>query len=152
VLPTARAAEQIRRIADGFGRKAVVWRYDTVLFSTMTSGEFHVRNFEGIARMLEGAVDEVVISFAHIYRKAERKLSRAAAKHGFSWTDPPDAEKVRLALQLAQCAEARGIRLTVCAQNKYLAGGATPARCVDAERLSEVAGCRITAPLKGKSP
>lgn len=50
---------------------------------------------------------------------------------------------------LVQAAGDRRIQLSVCSQKKYAAGGAQEATCVDAYRLSEVAGYPIKAKRKG---
>ena len=80
------------------------------------------------------------MSFAQVYRKTLRNLNWAADEFGFSWEDPPDETKFKLASELAAIALAHGIRLRMCSQDKYLAEGVTPARCIDSERLSRVAG------------
>jgi len=152
VQGAAPAAETMRRLAGEHGAAALVWRYDPILATSLTPPDFHRANFERLARRLEGAVDEVVISFAHIYRKTRRNLAAAARASGFEWEDPPAAEKRALTAALAEAAAARGMALTVCAQNDYLAGAAAAARCVDAGRLSRVAGRTLTAPRKGNRP
>lgn len=152
VVPPESAATHMRTLAGRYGPRVAVWRYDTILFSSMTDKDFHRRNFEDLARRLEGATDEVVVSFAQIYRKTERNLNRAGREYGFSWTDPADEEKLRLLEDLASMARARGMQLTVCSQRKYLTPGVDDARCIDAERLSSVAGRRIDARLKGNRP
>jgi hypothetical protein len=146
------AASQIRALADAYGPRAVVWRYDPVLIADLTPPDKHLAIFGALANALEGAVDEAVISFAHIYKKTRRNLDRAAAREGFSWRDPGVAEKQELAAGLAEIAASRGMRLTVCAQPDHLAGGAVAARCIDAERLSDVAGRPIAAKQKGNRP
>ncbi|MDP1008110.1 DUF1848 family protein, partial [Klebsiella pneumoniae] len=64
----AEAVRQIRGVAETYGPRAVVWRYDPILFSSLTPPEFHLENFEHLAGSLEGHTDEVVISFAQIYQ------------------------------------------------------------------------------------
>ncbi|MCR3884727.1 MAG: DUF1848 domain-containing protein [Methanothrix sp.] len=146
------AVRQIRAVANAFGPKAAVWRYDPILFTSLTPPEFHVRNFEHLASALEGATDEVVISFATIYRKAARNLDLAAQKFGFTWMDPPDGAKLDLAARLVEIAKSHGMSLSVCSQRKYIVPGAKAARCVDARRLAAIGGRPIRARLKGKRP
>jgi len=148
----AGAVRQIRAVAEAYGPKAAVWRYDPILFTSLTPPEFHVRNFEHLASALEGATDEVVISFATIYRKAARNLDLAAQKFGFSWEDPPDGAKRDLAARLVEIAKFRGMNLSVCSQRRYVVAGARAARCVDAPRLAAIGGRPIRARLKGKRP
>jgi len=139
----------LREIGGAFGRRVCVWRYDTVAISSLTPPDFHLRNFERLARALSGATDEVVISFLHPYKKTVRQMDNAARRLGFQWRDPPTEKKKSLAAALAQIAKSQNIQLSICAQREYLVPGATDAHCVDAERLSEVAGRKISAGSKG---
>ncbi|MGQ9917398.1 MAG: DUF1848 domain-containing protein [Bryobacteraceae bacterium] len=152
VIPAAKALEQMHRLAREVHPLCPVWRYDPVLFTSLTPAEFHLENFERLAGGLEGAVDEVVISFAQIYAKSRRNLDAAARKHGFHWSDPPDDAKRELAGRLARTARRHGMRLTVCSQPDYLAAGAEESRCVDARRLAAISGERLVAPQKGNRP
>ena len=152
VTDADRAIGHMHDLVSEFGPRAGVGRYDPVVATSMTPPGWHVGNFTRLADRLAGATDEVVISFAHIYRKTRLNMDAAARLHGFAWDDPPDHEKRDLLRRLTAVAAARGIRLTVCSQDAYLVPGATPARCIDAERLSDVAGRPIAARRKGNRP
>lgn len=152
VTHSEQAIEDLLALAHAYGGRAGVWRYDPILCSTLTPPEWHLRNFARLAGALAGAVDEVVISFAHIYRKTRRNLARAAQGAGFRWWDPPEDDKRALIAGLAQVAADRGIRLTLCAQPPLVVPGAGEARCIDTQRLSDVAGRPIEAPERGNRP
>ena len=145
----AQAVADMRRLRADFGPRVAVWRYDPVLLSDLTPPDWHRANFRALAADLAGSTDEAVISFAHAYRKTMRNLDAAAARHGFAWTDPEDSVKRDLAAELAAIAAEHGMRLTVCAQAAYTGDGAEAARCIDADRLSDVAGRPIAARTKG---
>ena len=119
-------------MADRFGGQAVVWRYDPILVSDLTPVDWHRRNFLTLARQLNGAVDEVVCSFAQLYRKTERNLSRRMGEG--SWRDPPLDEKRCLLFELSAMAAENGMRLTLCTQPALSEFSAT--RCIDGRRLS----------------
>ncbi|MGB8273697.1 MAG: DUF1848 domain-containing protein [Alphaproteobacteria bacterium] len=152
VPESARACEHMRRMAGTFGPDAVVWRYDPVLVTSLTARDWHRENFSRLARQLEGATNEVVISFAHFYAKTRRNLAAAARLFGFSWEDPEADWKRRLAAELAQIAAGHAMTLGLCAQPEYREGEAYDARCIDAGRLSRIAGRPIAAKLKGNRP
>ncbi len=152
VIDPLQAVAQIRRLSAEVHPLCPVWRYDPIVFSSATPPDFHLANFERLAAQLEGATDEVVVSFAQIYRKTRRNLDAAARLHGLEWYDPPDEAKLRLVSQLAAIARSRGIGLTVCTQPQYLAPGAVEARCIDSRRLSRIAGAPLQVPLKGNRP
>lgn len=152
VIDTGAAIAQIHDLARAWGRRAVVWRYDPVVDTGLTGAAWHRNNFAALAAALDGAVDEVVVSFAQIYAKTRRNLDDAARRHGFSWRDPEAGEKRVLIGGLAAIAAAHGMRLTVCTQPDYVVAGTEPARCIDADRLSDIAGRTIAARIKGNRP
>lgn len=152
VVPSATTVEHIRRLAAEYGPRVAVWRYDPIVITSDTPFDFHRRNFADLAARLEGATDEVVISFAQIYKKTRTNMDRAARESGLSWEDPPDSAKLELAAELTRVARAHGMQLATCSQNQYLVPGARPARCVDSVRLGHVAGYAISAPQKGNRP
>ncbi len=151
-IPAARAVAHIRRLRQVFGPRAVVWRYDPILFTSLTPADWHRANFAALARALWGAVDEVVVSFAHVYRKTRRNLDAAADRAGFTWEDPEASAKRALAADLATIAQDAGMAFRVCAQADYVPPGGALARCIDAERLSDIAGRPIAAAVKGNRP
>ena len=152
VIPSERAVAQIHELRERCGPRAVVWRYDPILISSLTPAEFHRRNFAALARQLQGAADEVVVSFAQVYQKTRRNLDEAARRTGFVWRDPEAEEKRLLLTDLVATAQACGLRVTVCSQAMYLVPGAEAARCIDTRRLSDCAGYAITARQKGNRP
>lgn len=141
----------MRRLAKLYGARTVVWRYDPVILTSLTPPAWHRRNFAKLAAALAGTVDEVVLSFAQIYAKTQRNMDQAAAKHGFQWTDPSIEEKRDLLTGLAAIAAEQGLQVSLCAQPALVnAGqGLAPARCIDATRLSDIAGTTIAATTKG---
>lgn len=142
----------VRRLAADFGPRAVVWRYDPILLTDLTTPEWHVGTFSRLAERLAGSVDEVVASFAQPYRKTARNLATAAKIGHFAWWDPPIEEKRRAIERLSAIARDHGMTLRLCTQ-PGLAGDVAPAaRCVDPSRLSDVADRPIAARSKGNRP
>jgi hypothetical protein len=139
------AADDICSLSTRFGRRAVVWRFDPVVISDATSPKERLATFTRLAGRLEGAVDEVVVSFMQPYAKSRRNLGE------LEWRDPPIAEKQALLEQLQETARGHGMTLTLCTQ-PALAGAIPAARCIDAVRLGDVAGQPIAARTKGNRP
>lgn len=148
VVNAATAIENMMTIGQLYGDNAAVWRYDTILFTSLTPFDFHVENFKGLAKQLSGTTNEVVISFAQMYQKTEKNLNLASTKFGFTWEDPSTEEKRNLVKELFRVAKQNGMQLTICSQPELADGGAGAARCVDAERLSRMVGQSIQAKLK----
>ena len=156
VLPWERAVESLRALARRLGPRALVWRYDPLIESSLTPPAWHRESFARIARALTAgpgpAVDEVVLSFAQIYAKTRVNTAAAAERHGFEWRDPEDEEKRALLADLAAIAADHGLTASLCSQEALLGPGLEPARCIDAERLADLAGQPIAARTKGNRP
>jgi hypothetical protein len=149
VIEPDAATAQLRALCQRWGRRAAVWRYDPVASTSLTPPEWHRANFARLAAALGGLVNEVVLSFVQPYRKTARNLDAAARRHGFTWRDPPQDEKQALIAELAAIAASHGMKASLCAQPELMAPGLAAARCIDAERLSDLAGSPIAAREKG---
>jgi hypothetical protein len=149
VVDTDRSVEHMKLITNRYGKKVAIWRYDPIIVTSITPIKFHLKNFRILAQRLEGTTDEVVISFAQIYKKTLRSIDNASKKFGFTWEDPNEDIKFNLAAQLAKIAKAYGMQLTMCSQRRFVAPGIKEARCIDARRLSNIAGYPIHSRLKG---
>ena len=153
VIPADRAVAAARDLAGRYGPRAVVWRYDPVVWTDLTPPDWHRRQVDRLSAALRGVTDEVVFSAATIYRKTRRNLALAAGTHGFAWQDPDAGEKAALLAELASIATEHGLQATLCSQPGLLAPPLAPAVCVDPARLSDVAGGRaITARRRANRP
>lgn len=149
VIDWRKSVENVKRVAEEYGPRVPVWRYDTIIDSSLTPREFHIESFTRIAKALEGSTDEVVISFAQLYKKTLRNMDHAAAEEGFTWQDPPVEWKSSLAKELSAIATNYDMRLNICSQPQLISPSAGEARCVDARRLSDIAGRSFKVELKG---
>lgn len=147
-ISPARAVGQIRDLAARYGADSVVWRYDPIIATSLTPPAWHCETVRRLADALAGAVNEVVVSWAQIYRKTARNLGAAAQAHPFDWTDPPAAAKQELLAALATIATERRLTPSLCAQAELAVAGMAEARCIDVERLGRVAGRPISARRK----
>lgn len=149
VTDATRSIRHAAEIARLYGPRTLVWRYDPVVFSSETPPETHLEIFEWLASRLEGMTDEVVISFAQIYRKTRRNMDWASREFGFQWSDPDDEQKRKLMRELLRIAHAHRMQLTLCSQPYLLEPGVQEAHCVDARRISSLLGREIHTRLKG---
>ena len=137
----------MRTLADVYGPSVAIWRYDPIIVSSLTTLDWHRRNFEMLAKALAGAADEVIVSFGQIYQKSRRNLDWAAREFKFDWSEHEKlsmADVRELVGDLARIARVHGMRMKVCSQKALLIMGLTEeARCVDAERLERVSGRSI---------
>ena len=152
VAPLEASLETMRRIARRYGPRALVWRYDPVMLTSLTPPEWHRETFARLVSALAGSTDEVVLSFVQVYAKTKANSDRAAERFGFSWWDPAPDEKQALLRDLAAIAREAGLAASLCAQSELLGAGLGEARCIDAARLSDLAGRPIAAETKGNRP
>ena len=149
VIDPALAIANAREIAERYGPRAVVWRYDPILLTPATESQWHRANFARLADALAGVTDEVVVSFAQFYAKSARNLAKA----GITWRQPALDEQPGLIASLREAAAERGITFALCTQPDLgAASGAPGARCIDARRLADIAGRPIAAAAKGNRP
>lgn len=152
VTSPERAVATIRALAEEFGPRAVVWRYDPILATSLTPPVWHRETFTRLADALVGAVDEVCVSWATVYKKTARNMVAAARASGFGWGDPPDEDKRALLSALSARAVERGLTFTLCSQADFLGPGIAAARCIDADRLAEIGGRAFPFKIKGNRP
>ena len=147
VIDHGHTIDYMRTLAGTYGPSVPVWRYDPIIVSSLTPLDWHRRNFETLARALEGTTDEVIISFGQIYKKSRRNMAWAAQEFGFDWSEHESLSMTAvraLVSDLAQMARSCGMRMKVCSQKALTILGLTEeARCVDAERLERVSGRSI---------
>ncbi len=147
VIDSSRTVDHMKTLADSYGPDVAVWRYDPIVISSITPIDWHLHTFEKLARSLEGTTNEVVVSFAQIYKKTRRNMEWAAQEHAFTWSDHEamTISAVRhLMSELAEISRSHGMLLKICSQKALLTLGLTAeARCVDAERLEKVSGKKI---------
>ena len=141
------ALDTFRELARRIGPQRVIWRYDPIVFSNLTSPEFHARTYARIARALRGYTRRSVISLVDAYRKSERRL-RALASQGIALTAPdalPQEEFDRLMQRLVESAHNNDMQITSCAEEIDLQGyGIQPGKCVDDEYIRQVFGIDVT--------
>jgi hypothetical protein len=91
-------------------------------------------------------------SIAPARSPAPRKTRRRLDEARLEWEDPPEETRRGLARDLAACARAHGMRLTVCAQRELVEEGVGDASCIDPGRLAGSAGIPIVAPATPHRP
>ena len=149
VVDSSRSVDAFKQVAQKHGPRTCVWRYDTVVMSSETPRQWHLESFSRIASQLRGHTDEVVISFVHFYQKTLRNMNKAAEEFGFDWYDPELDEKRSLLSEFVKIAAENEMKLSICAQRELIVDGAYDAKCVDADRLMEIAGRDFRSNQKG---
>ncbi len=135
------ALRTFRTVAERIGPERVVWRYDPIVISSDTPPEYHVQQFEAIARALAGYTQRCKYSFVDLYSKTRRNLAQLTQTHGITFYELAPAERCLLLAQLADVAQTYGIALQSCCEADHEAIPAIQAGgCIDLNDLRAITG------------
>jgi len=136
--------DTFREISDRIGKERMIWRYDPIVISTITSPEFHQKTYQHIAEELKGYTNRSVISVVDIYRKAVKRL-RKLASEGVEIIDC-DAEALRYLMKsMSEVAKKNGMEIFSCAEELDLEPcGIQPGKCIDDEYIKKMFGFDVT--------
>jgi hypothetical protein len=143
----------LHELSGRFGPERVLWRYDPVFLSSLTTGAFHLSNFKALSQALKGAVTKVIISGYDEYPRARRRMERLEAGGRLRVEALRDEEgrflgpARELLGELAALAKAAGMSMQSCAEEEDLTPlGITRGACIDRDFIRERWG--IEAPGK----
>lgn len=129
------AVRALGELAGRLGPDGVVWRYDPILLGNRTTADWHVANFEGLARRLAGRIRRVFISFVDLYGKTRRNLEILRREQGIETFDPDLAERQALVRRLRGVADDVGMALHACCEDDLVEDGVAKGRCVDIDAI-----------------
>ncbi len=136
--------EAFKTLAGKIGPRKVIWRYDPILFSTITPPSFHLERYARIARVLQGFGTRSVISLIAFYKKALNRLKALEAK-GIKLISPAEAEVENFLSELSRTALANGMEVYSCAQEKdYTSLGIKPGSCIDQAYIERIFQKQVT--------
>lgn len=140
----AASVDIFKALSDRLGACRVIWRYDPLIFTSLTTAEFHSDNYSRLAEGLRGSTRRSVISVVDMYRKAERRLR--SLDNGPAAVETPSLEETApLLRELARVAAANGMEIVSCAEETDLTPfGIRPGKCVDDEVIREAFGLDVT--------
>jgi hypothetical protein len=143
--PSLKASlESFRSLVKHVGPRRVIWRYDPIVFTTVTGPKFHEKAYGQIARALGGLTKRSVISTVNVYRKAKRRLKRLK-EEGLQMVDCPEDALADMMRTLAHIARDNGMTLSSCAEERDLEPyGIRRGKCVDDEYIQRIFGMEVT--------
>ena len=133
------AVRTFRELSDRIGPDRVIWRDDPIVFSALTTSDFHRDNFQRLAESLCGFTMRSVISLVDTYRKTEKRMQQLEEIAA----GPPQEAIVLIDLlpEMAAVARANGIEIVSCAEPIDLQPyGIHPGKCVDDKLIAQVFG------------
>jgi len=126
----AAAFKTLRYLSERYSPRHINWRFDPIILSSITDGEFYLEAFERLAGPLAGRVERCYFSFVTPYEKVKRNLLPLTAS-GIRLLGPHRDEKIALADRLAAVADRRGIRMYSCCDDALLSPWIHKAHCID---------------------
>jgi len=135
--------DTFQSLADQIGKERVLWRFDPII---KVSGKPDVsERIAQMARELNGYTDTLLFSFLQLneYRKVQRNFVN---RLGLASADQQDLlhtpiEQLSVVADLKQIARSYNMQLASCAAPSFVdEWQVTPSACIDAERISNLAG------------
>jgi len=139
VPPKEQVMADFRRLSELLGPERVTWRYDPILLHGDYTIQRHLRDFESMARALQGATATCVISFIDLYDKVRRNFSevRAVARE----------ERMLLGQEMARIGSRYGMTVKACGEGDELeAVGVDCSGCMTMEVFERALHRRLHAP------
>lgn len=132
-------------LAGRIGPERVVWRYDPVILSSVTSVAWHLEQAEQIASQLKGATRRLVFSFYDFYGKGQGRLNKALQGTGIKLEDITAPEHKAALEQIArgfkEIADRYGFQIFSCSEDIDLNSiGIQHGACIDGALISELFG------------
>jgi len=133
-----------KRLSNRIGSEKMIWRYDPIMFTSMTDVAFHREAYQRIATELKGHTARSIISVVDIYRKAGKRLA-LLEKEGVHLVTPSKEAFGRFMADISATARMNGMKIQSCAEASGLEMyGIGPGKCVDDRLIRYVFGSDVT--------
>ena len=152
MVPTPKVLATIKKLAQKIGPERVIWRYDPIIFTDVTDGDFHRANFNSLAQELAGSVRRVIISLYDEYRETKKRIEFRESRGELRMIDIGDG-LLGLLADLAKSAEAAGMEIQSCAEREDFSSiGIKPGACIDAVLIEKLFGLKSGGKDKNQRP
>jgi len=133
--------EDFKRLSDLVGVDSMGWRYDPIFVDDRHSAEWHISEFEKMAKTLSGYTRSCVISFIDIYKKVERNFPDAGE------VSKPD--RLTIGKAFVRIAAQYGMTIRPCAEGDELAPyGADCSGCMTVQTFETALHSRLDVPKR----
>lgn len=101
--------QSVRELSELLGKNKVVWRYDPICITEKYTIDYHLEQFERIAKMISGYIKVCIISFVDFYEKTQRNTPflKVISK----------VQQEEIVARLNEIAKIYSIELRLCAEN-----------------------------------
>ncbi|MCQ2538716.1 MAG: DUF1848 domain-containing protein [Lachnospiraceae bacterium] len=129
------------KLSDIVGVDCVGWRYDPIIVDDNHSVEWHISEFEHMAKKLAGYTKTCVISFIDIYKKVERNFPQAR--------EVSRKDRITIGKAFISIAEKYGMIIRPCAEGNELAAyGADCSGCMTVKTFETALHERLIVPKR----
>jgi len=132
------AISTFKKLSDMISPARMRWRYDPLIFSSITPPEYHLDNFEKIARALSNYTNHCTFSFVDFYGKTSRNLQVVASKTGIEIFHPSITEQRDFIRKLLPIADSYGMTLNSCCNDDLVVQGTFKNHCIDIALLRQL--------------
>jgi DNA repair photolyase len=132
--------ETFIKLSEKIGKDKVIWRYDPIIFTSVTDYEFHYTNFIKLIDRLGDNTGRAVISIVDDYRGARGRL-KELEKIGIKLNENAMADKrfKEMIGSISSYAKGKGLEIFSCAEVVDLNDeGIKHGMCIDADYIKEV--------------
>ncbi len=143
--PISSALSTFKKLSDLIGPEKVIWRYDPIVFSSITDVHFHVETYKRISDTLQGYTYRSVISIMDFYRKMKKRKLEEQGIEFMEHDEEPSPKFDELMYSFAQIAKENEMEIVSCAETINLSPyGIRPGKCIDDAHIREVFGVNVT--------
>ena len=127
----AAALKTLLYLSERYSPAHINWRFDPIVFSSITDSNFYLHAFERLAGQLAGRVERCYFSFVTEYNKVKRNFAALQDREGIRILPVHPDERIALADRLAAIAERCGVRMYSCCGEYLLNDRIHKAHCID---------------------
>ena len=136
--------EDFKMLSDTVGVDSVGWRYDPIFVDGEHSVEWHIGEFEQMAKNLAGYTRTCVISFIDIYKKVERNFPEAREVY--------NSDRLTLGKAFIDIAKKYDITIRPCAEGNDLEPyGADCSGCMTVKTFETALHAKLDVPKRSKN-
>ncbi|MCJ7777528.1 MAG: DUF1848 domain-containing protein [Sedimentisphaerales bacterium] len=133
-----RAIKTLKQISRIFSPRHINWRFDPIVISNVSDGDFYIKSFKELASEFSGFVERCYFSFVTEYEKVRRNFAELEKISNVKTIKVSDNFKVDLANELADIAERFGIEVFSCCGDYLVNEKIKKAHCVDGSIIEQL--------------
>ncbi len=130
--------DSLKKLSKLYTPKHINWRYDPIIISDITDYNYHIKNFEYLAKELEGYVERCYFSYAIQYGKVKRNFDKFQSENSLKIVEPDANLRIKLSNELVDIADNQGIKMLTCCGDNLLSKKIGKAHCIDGKIIEEL--------------